>query len=342
MKNFIRILTPFFYGSDRAYARWTGALLLLLSQLSTSFGYFYIQWNKNFYDALESRNTEQFFHELLVFTGLTLAFITVSSSMRFLSQQYALRWRIWMTKHALSFWLHSDTRGEIEGCDQRIQEDLMRFTTIFERFFIDCCNSVILILLFTPMMFAQTYHLRLSGFNLAWVLFIAVLIYTAVGMLISIKIAKPLVQYEYDNQKIEAEFRYNLVHVRDGAFKTTSFFDEILHRLTNNYNITYNRQKYFNFWQNGYNQFSFVLLFALLGSNYFAGFITFGAVMQIKSTFSRIRNAMAYLLDHYPELTELMAISRRLLEFYEAAILIKPNSLENSTILTPHYFPLPD
>jgi len=42
-------------------------------------------------------------------------------------------------------------------------------------------------------------------------------------------------------------------------------------------------------------------------------------LMQIRSTFSRIRNSMAYLLDHYTELTEMLAISKRLVEFYDLA-----------------------
>jgi ABC-type uncharacterized transport system fused permease/ATPase subunit len=38
--------------------------------------------------------------------------------------------------------------------------------------------------------------------------------------------------------------------------------------------------------------------------------------MEIRIIFATIRSAMAYLLDHYTEFTELQAIAKRLLEFY--------------------------
>lgn len=319
MINFIKLLSPYFYGNQKRYARWAGVLLLLLSQVSTGFAYLFIEWNRRFYDALEAKNPELFIRESLVFAGLAISYVLVFSLNRYFCQQYALRWRIWMTKNALGFWLHDTKRGEIEGSDQRIQEDLMRFTTLFERFFLDSFNAVLLILLFIPLLFSQTAQLYINNFHLSWVLLFSVLIYTFVGMIVSARIANPLIQNEYDNQKLEADFRYNLVHVRDGAYKNISFFESMLSKLTTNYQTIYTRQKYFNLWQKGYDQFSFLIPFALLASNYFAGFMTLGMLMQIKSTFSRIRNSMAYLLDHYTEFTELLAISRRLVEFYASA-----------------------
>lgn len=319
MKNFIKLVTPFFYGDDKTYARWVGICLLLLSQIMTGFGYFFIQWNRRFYDALEAKNPELFFKESLVFAGLAFAFVIVSSISRYVGQQYALRWRIWMTKNALAFWLTSEQRGSLEGSDQRIQEDLMRFTTIFERFFINCFNALMLIIVFTPLLFSQTNGKYIAGIDISWLLFLAAIIYTTIGMYVAAKIARPLVQFEYDNQKIEAEFRYNLVHAKDGASIKIGFFNDLLSKISVNYHRTYERQKYYNVWQQAYDQFSILIPFALLASNYFSGVLTLGMLMQIKSTFSRIRNSMAYILDHYTEMTELMAISRRLVEFYDNA-----------------------
>ncbi len=319
MKNFLKLIIPFFYGSERTYARWGAVLLMLLSQASTSFGYFFIQWNRRFYDSLEMKDTEVFFRESIVFTVLAIAYVLVFSLTRYYGQQYALRWRMWMTKSVLNTWLFDEKRGVLEGSDQRIQEDLMRFTLIFERFFLDCFNAVLLIIVLTPMVFWQTKNLYLGNLPLAWVILLASVGYTLLGMVISAKIANPLIQLEYNNQKLEAELRYNLVHVRDGAQKQPSFFTGLLHNISNNYHLVYKRQKNFNLWQKSYDQFSFLIPFMLLASNYFIGLLTLGMLMQIRSTFSRIRNSMAYLLDNYTELTEMLAIAKRLAEFYESA-----------------------
>ncbi len=319
MQDFLKLVIPYFYGSEKRYARWGGLWLLLLSVGSTWYGYLFIQWNRRFYDALELRNASAFYRECLIFVFLFLLFGLTYSFMRYYGQQYALRWRMWMTNSALNKWLYDVDRGKLEGADQRIQEDLMRFTTIFERFFLDCFNSILLIILFTPLLFIETKNLQIFGIPMGWALFGTSIIYTAIGMLVSAKIANPLIQIEYDNQKLEAEFRYNLVHARDGAQKTPGFFKDLLNGILANCQQMYKRQKNYNLWQKSYDQFSFLLPFLLLGTSYFTGLLTFGIVMQVKSTFSRIRNSMAYLLDHYTELTEMLAISKRLVEFLHAA-----------------------
>jgi ABC-type long-subunit fatty acid transport system fused permease/ATPase subunit len=327
MKDFLRLITPFFYGTEKSYARWAGLFLMFLTQSTIAFGYFFVQWNKRFFDALESKDSSRFFEESLVFLGLALAIVLINSMSRYYGQKYAFRWRIWMTQNALTTWLHDPKRGELEGSDQRIQEDLMRFTTIFERFFLDGLNSLLLIIMLIPLLFATASSLTVGNFNLAWTILFVAVGYTLLGILVSAKIANPLIQLEYDNQRLEAELRYNLVHVRDGAQKTSGFFDVILGKLQGNYYKTYNRQKYFNVWQKFYDQLSFMIPFVLLASNYLNGLITLGVLMQIKSIFSRIRNAMAYLLDHYAELTEMLAISKRLVEFYHAANITFPHQV---------------
>lgn len=316
--NFFKLVVPYFYGTEKRYARLGGLLLIALSQASTAYGYFFIQWNGRFYAALENKNLPAFYNECLVFIVLAVLYLVTYGFTRFYTQQYALRWRMWMTKNTLTKWLHYEKRGELEGSDQRIQEDLMRFTLIFERFFLECVNSILLIILFTPLLFTQTHNLYLLNIPLGWILLSASIIYTLVGMLISAKIANPLIQLEYNSQRVEAELRYNLVHVRDGASKTSEFFNTLLDRISSNYLKIYKRQKNFNLWQKGYDQFSFLIPFMLLSSNYFLSLLTLSAVMQVRSTFSRIRNSMAYLLDHYTELTEMLAISKRLVEFYES------------------------
>ncbi len=331
MKDFLKLVIPYFYGTDKKYARWGGLVLLLLSQVSTSFGYFFIQWNRRFYDALEARDYFIFVREEITFAGLALAYVLVFSLTRYYSQQYALRWRMWMTNTALAKWLQDENRGQLEGSDQRIQEDLMRFTLIFERFFLDCFNSILLILLLTPMLFIQTQELYIIGLPLGMIIFSVSVFYTIIGMIISAKIANPLIDLEYDNQKLEADFRYNLVHVRDGATKSHTFFACILESISFNCNKIYARQKHFNFWQKAYDQFSFLIPFMLLATPFFAGLLSLGMLMQIRATFSRIRNSMAYVLNHYTELTEMLAISKRLVEFYKSAK-IDLSSLQEHTL----------
>lgn len=338
LKDFLRLVTPFFYGSEKKYARATALLLVVLSQASTGYSYFFIQWNRRFYDALEMKNAQAFLHECMIFVGLCVLYFLTYTYTRYWGQKYAMRWRMWMTNSALNKWVIDPQRGQLEGSDQRIQEDLMRFSIIFERLFLETFNALLLVLLFIPLLFIQTKTLSLFGLPLGLVLSIAVIVYTMIGLGVATKIANPLIDLEYNNQKLEAEFRYNLVHIRDGKQVPIGFFDVLLNNIKINYQQIFNRQKYFNLWQKGYDQISFLLPFTLLGSHYFSGALTFGMVMQIKSTFSRVRNSMAYLFDHYTELTEMLAIAKRLVEFYASAKInlhvntVKHNAAHNAIL----------
>ncbi len=319
MKDFIKLVIPYFYGSEKRYARWAGLWLLVLSQASTAYAYLFIQWNRRFYHAIEIKSASDFYHECAVFISIVMFYVLTYSFTKYCGQKYALRWRMWMTNSALAAWLVNSKRSELEGSDQRIQEDLMRFTTIFERIFLDCFNALLLILLFTPLLFIETTGLSLWGIPVGWVLLISSISYTALGMLVCAKIANPLIDIEYENQKLEAALRYELVHVRDGATRKTSFFSTLLAGITGNYTQMYNCQKNYNLWQKFYDQVSYLLPFLLLSYSFFNNLLSFAILMQVRSTFSRIRNSMAYLLDHYTELTEMLAIAKRLTEFYTAA-----------------------
>ena len=213
MRSSLQLISPYFYGDEKGYARSMGILLILLSQLLVCCGYLFTQWNRRFYDTLEAKDMDLFLRE----TGIFLA--------------------------------------------------------------------------------------------------LAVVAYTVLGMIVSAKIANPLVKSEYTTQKHEAAFRYEQVHSLNGDDIKQDKFSQLLSQITHNHQKSYNKIKHFNLWQKSYDQVFFLVPFVVLAPTFFKGLLTLGALMQIRSTFSRIRNAMAYLLDHYAEITELQAIPKRLLEF---------------------------
>ena len=88
--------------------------------------------------------------------------------------------------------------------------------------------------------------------------------------------------------------------------------------ISDNYYDIFYRQRWFNIWQQAYNQLSFLVPFMITMPGYFQGLFTLGVLMQIKSVFSRIRNAASYLLDNYVEITEIQAICIRLDEFQKS------------------------
>jgi ABC-type long-subunit fatty acid transport system fused permease/ATPase subunit len=293
-----------------------GIFLVILSSSIVGFSYYYAWWNKKFFDILANRDFDVFFHECILFCLVSIFWALDLSSLFYYGQQYALNWRIWMTNKALNVWAYSSKRANLEGADQRIQEDLMRFTVIVERFFLEGFNAIITILVFTPILFKVTNNLSIGSIPVSIVILLSVIIYTGVGMYVGIKMTTPLIKLEYDSQKYEAAFRYNLVHAKDGKNISSISFLRLLSPIFKTYKAKYNKQRQFNLWLKIYNQFSFFIPFIILAPSYFSGSSTIGTLMEIRIIFAAIRSSMAYLLDHYTEFTELQAIAKRLFEFY--------------------------
>jgi putative ATP-binding cassette transporter len=62
-------------------------------------------WNREFYDALESKGVREFPQLMLIFAGLAFAFIMASVYNRYLRQMLGFRWRQWLTTRYLGEWL---------------------------------------------------------------------------------------------------------------------------------------------------------------------------------------------------------------------------------------------
>ena len=316
MNSFLLLVKPYFYSEHKLYARWMGVLLIILSSSIVGFSYFYAWWNKRFFDVLATRNIDIFFQECITFFVVGIFWAFAYSYSLYYGQQYALKWRIWMTNRALNIWTNSTKRSTLEGADQRIQEDLMRFTIIVERFFLEGFNAILTIIIFTPILFKITNNLVVGDMPVSLVLIASVTLYTIIGMYGAAKMTSPLIKLEYDSQKYEAAFRYNLVHARDGKNVSHTSFLRLLSPIFKNYKAKYNKQKQFNSCLKMYNQFSYLIPFIIMAPSYFSGISTIGTLMEIRIIFATIRSSMAYLLDHYTEFTELQAIANRLLEFY--------------------------
>ena len=315
IRNFSRIAHLFLTGSDGAYAKGYGFLLVLLTLAKVYCAYLFTSWNRRFYDTIGEKNFQGFLSEACFFVVLALVFVLLVSFTQYIYRLYTLRWRHWLTDRAIALWLERD-RPNIEGVDQRIQEDLMLFTDRFETLALEMVNNTVILLIFIPSIFLQTQAVKVFGFSIPGLLFYVALAYTVFGFWVSKNIAGPLVELEYDSQKCEADLRFNLVKARIGKDCDQKLFRSIFSVISDNHISLYKKKRNFSFWQISYDQFSFLIPFMVLGHEYFNSAMTLGALMHIKSMFSRIRNAMAYFLDHYSEVTELMAITQRVSEFF--------------------------
>ena len=105
---------------------------------------------------------------------------------------------------------------EIEGASQRIQEDCNRFARIVESLGLQVVREIITLVAFVPVLWALSDSVTIPFFSdiqgsLVW----TALSVSICGLIISLFVGYRLPGLEYNNQKVEAAFRKELVYGGD-------------------------------------------------------------------------------------------------------------------------------
>jgi putative ATP-binding cassette transporter len=149
----------------------------------------------------------------------------------------------------------------------------------------------------------------------------AALIYAILGTLCTHLIGWPLVVLNFNQQRFEADFRFNLVRVRENSEQIallsgeTAETDRLLTRFGNvvaNWHRIMLRQKRLTFFTTGYNRFALVFPFIVVSPAYFAGLMQLGGLIQTASAFNSVETALSFFITVYRDLAEWRAVIARL------------------------------
>ena len=229
---------------------------------------------------------------------------------------YALRWREAITFSYIPRWKNVET--EIEGASQRIQEDCYRFARIVESLGLQVVRSVMTLIAFLPILWGLSAGIIVPflGDQEGSLVYVS-LIVSLGGIIISWLVGIKLPGLEYNNQRVEAAFRKDLVLGEDDKInyaKPEKLFDLFL-GIRLNYHRLFLHTSYFNFWLNLYDQFMSIALLLVMGPGLFTGVITFGVLIQANNAFDRVHNSFNIILYNWTTITELRSIWKRLYEF---------------------------
>ena len=131
----------------------------------------------------------------------------------------------------------------------------------------------------------------------------------------------PLVSLNFRQQRFEADFRFNLVRVRENSEQIALLKGETAERerlldrfnhVVGNYLQIMQRTKRLTFLTAGYAQVSTVFPFIVISPAYFAGAVQLGGLMQTASAFTSVQTALSFFVNAYRQLAEWRAVIARL------------------------------
>jgi len=306
-----------FFGS-KEYKIWAWSVLTLLLGLTVAqvyLNYQFNNWYGEFYNILEQKDAAGFGPSIFKFSWMAGISILLSTASFYVSQHFSFRWREALTKNYLPRWA-AITTEYYEGSSQRIQEDTMRFARILESLGLGTFKAVLTLIAFIPMLWGFSAVVKIPYFDVPGSLVWIALVTSIGGMIISWFVGYRLPRLEYNNQKVEAAFRKELVYGEDNKAQiNVANLLELFTGVRTNYFALFNAYKWFTVWQTFYFQAAIILPFLVGAPSFFAGVITLGVLVQISNAFDKVHGSFSYFLDNWLSVNELRSINRRLNEF---------------------------
>ena len=329
---------PYFQSEDKWRAR-----SLLAACVGLNLGMVYMMvlfndWNRVFYDALQNRDAEVFWHQLGVFCILATCYIVVAVYKFYLTQLLELGWRTWMTRDYLQRWLshHVFYRLELQAQngtdnpDQRIQEDVQQFTADTVSLSLGMLDASVTLLSFVGILWALSggFSFELSGasYNIPGFMVWMALLYALSGSLLGHWIGRSMASLNFQQQRFEADFRHHLMRVREyseaialdrGAGVERASLQTRFAHVIDNFLRLLRVQKRYTWFSSGYGQAAVVFPMLVASPRYFSGAIQLGELMQISSAFGQVQESLSWFIANYSRLASWQATTLRLTSFQD-------------------------
>ncbi|MCP1836094.1 putative ATP-binding cassette transporter [Bradyrhizobium sp. USDA 4532] len=339
-----RIASPYFNSEDKWAGRGLLAAVIAIELAIVGINVLITQWNNRFYNALQERNWDSFVSEIIYFCVVVAFFILLAVYQLYLNQWLQIRWRQWMTTHYLGDWLHQANhyRMQLQGDaadnpDQRMTDDVKLFVDRTLTLGLGLLSSVVTLASFLTLLWGLSneapLHLFGTEYSIPGYLVWCALIYSVLGTVLTHLIGWPLVGIDFKQQQYEADFRFNLVRVRENSEQIALLQGEPAERerlrvrfgrVVENWIALMNRTKKITAFTASYNQASVIFPYVLVAPAYFAQKIQLGGMMQTASAFSNVQGAFSYFVSIYRQLAEWQAVVNRL-DGFEAGIAAASN-----------------
>jgi vitamin B12/bleomycin/antimicrobial peptide transport system ATP-binding/permease protein len=373
--QFWRITRGYFVGRSSVKVwLWLGVLLLsvLMSvRLSVLLSYqgndLYTALQKAFQGTASGNNVVRnsgihgFWMSLAIFCLLAALWVLRFAVDVYLTQRFIIAWRMWLTAHLTDDWLEGRAYyrdlfidNTIDNPDQRIQQDIDIFTAnaggtpntpsngTGNTLLFGAVNAVASVISFAAILWNLSGDLTLFGVTLPRAMFWTVLLYVLIATVVAVWLGRPLILLSFNNERLNAAFRYALVRLRDAAEAVGFYRGERVERaqlwgrftpIIANYRRYVRRTIIFNGWNWSVTQIIVPLPLAIQAPRLFAGQIDFGDVSQTATAFGNIHDSLSFFRNNYDAFASFRAAIIRLHGLVDAnskgralpSILVKPS-----------------
>lgn len=271
---------------------------------------------RDFMSAIENRNIGAFRTQALLYAVVFVASTIVAALFRFTEERLGILWRRQLTWRLTETYLSErayhrlDSATGVANPDQRITEDVKAFTTTTLSFMLLIINGTLTAISFSGVLWSISPRL-----------FAVAVVYAFCGSMLTVWLGKPLIRLNYNQLDMEANFRADLIHVRENsesialAHREGRFKNRLKSRLddlTLNFRKLIRVNRNLGFFTNGYNYFIQIIPALIIAPMFMIGKVEFGVITQSTMAFATLLGAFSLIVTQFQSISAFTAVTARL------------------------------
>ena len=318
---------------DKAPLLWLAAIVFM-TLFSVRMNVLFSFWYNGFYSAMQNLDAKAFWFMLFVFGVLASIHVARALINFYLQQAFLIRWRKWLTNTLIERWLDKQAyyrsqflKESADNPDQRIQQDVESFVGSALSLSMGLLDAVVSLFAFTLILWNLSGTLALLGLEIPRAMVFMVYAYVIFATVFAVKIGRPLISLNFLNEKLNANFRYALIRLREYGESIAFYRGEAVERnnlltrfssvITNMWAIVYRSLKF-----QGFNltvsQAAVVFPFIVQAPRLLSKQITLGDVMQTSQAFGQVEGALSFFRTSYDNFAGYRAVINRLSGFLDS------------------------
>ena len=318
-------------------------MILLEVRFSVLNSFFY----NGLYSAMQELDADKFWFFAKLNAVLVLVQVIHSIADYFLRQVFEIRWLESLNAVLLRRWLENKKYYRLkyerelpDNIDQRIEQDAREFISSTVQIVRGVINSVLTTIEFTIILWSLSGVLSLFGLNIEKGVVFFIYAFIIFATLMSVWIGHPLIKLNFNKEKLNGDYRYSLIRVRDNAESIAFYHGEQKERIFLQHkfaDIIRNRWAIvlkmlgLDGFNTGVTRTAKLLPLMLQAPRFFSGQIKLGDMHQTVQAFNRLMTALSFFRLFYEEFTLYQARLNRLHGF-----MTKLDDLDQSEVSRPY------
>ena len=324
-------------------------LIVTLTLFSVRLSLVHSTWYNNMYTALQEFNQTVFWEQMILFCFIAGFSVAAALISYYLNQRFSINWIEWLNTELLEKWM--DKRAyyksqyignNLDNPDQRIQQDIQSYVKTTLSLSTGVIDAVTSMISYTILLWGLAGPMTLLGIEIPRAMVYLVFAYVIFTTLIAFWLGKPLIRLNFANEKLNANYRYSLIRVKEYAESIAFYAGEKVEKnrlykqfravIDNMWDIVFRALKF-----SGFNlvvsQISVVFPLLIQVSRYFEKQIKLGDLMQTLQVFGKLHSNLSFFRNTYDSFAEYKATLDRLTGFHYS---VEAAQKQSKTDITDH------